>query len=41
VSGVDAAKLTPADNTASKDPAEQDALFKQFLVWDKQRAKKP
>jgi hypothetical protein len=40
VSGIDATKRTPVDSAVSRDPSEQDELFKQFLVWDKQRAKK-
>jgi ABC-type amino acid transport substrate-binding protein len=40
VSGTEGAKRSPAESAANRDPPEQDELFKQFLVWDKQRGKK-
>lgn len=40
VSGTEGAKRRPAESAANRDPPEQDALFKQFLEWDKQRGKK-
>jgi TRAP-type uncharacterized transport system substrate-binding protein len=40
VSSTESVKRSPGETAASRDPSEQDALFKQFLIWDKQREKK-
>jgi hypothetical protein len=40
VSSTENVKRSPGETAASRDPSEQDALFKQFLIWDKQREKK-